>query len=55
MRSRAVQLLLHALAYSIPVAFMFGMAAGKAREDAAYRQLIERMPIACQERMARLD
>ena len=41
------QIAFHVLVYVIPVAFMFGMAAGKARETAAYEKLIDRMPTEC--------
>jgi hypothetical protein len=47
MSSLSKQILFHVLTYVIPVAFMFGMAAGKARESAAYDKLIDRMPREC--------
>ena len=55
MQSRYVQILLHALLFLVPVAYIFGLAGGKATETAAYAKLIDALPPVCQERMGRFD
>lgn len=49
------RILFHALMYAVPVAFMFGLAGGKAAESEVYARMIDRLPPTCQERMGRFD
>ena len=50
-----IRLLVHALLFGLPVAYLFGLAQGKDRESAATVAVFEQLPPVCQERLWRAD